>query len=82
MLLGDILRKNARSELFGNKTALIFGDRVWTYAALNIYANQIGNALLQLGVAHGDRVAALARNSDFYVALYFAWPRSARSWCR
>src|SRR5690242_19547950 len=72
MLLGDILRKNGRSELFGNKTALIFGERVWTYAALNTYANQIGNALLQQGVARGDRVAALARDSDFCVALYFA----------
>jgi fatty-acyl-CoA synthase len=72
MLLGDILRKNARPELFGNKTALIFGDRSWTYAALNDYANQIANALLAQGVAKGDRVAALGRNSDLYVALYFA----------
>ena len=72
MLLGDILRKNARPELFGNKTALIFGDRTWTYAALNAYANQIANALLAEGVGKGDRVAALGRNSDLYVALYFA----------
>jgi fatty-acyl-CoA synthase len=72
MILGDILRKNARRESFGAKTALIFGDRAWTYAELNAYANRIANALLTRGVKKGDRVAALGRNSDTYVAIYFA----------
>jgi acyl-CoA synthetase (AMP-forming)/AMP-acid ligase II len=72
MRLGDILQRNARTERYGAKTALIFGDRSWTYAALNGYVNRIANALLQLGVQKGDRVAALGRNSDTYVAMYFA----------
>jgi len=72
MLLGDILRKNARRETFGDKTALIFGERTWSYATLNAYANRIANSLLGLGVAKGDRVAVLGRNSDVYVAIYFA----------
>jgi fatty-acyl-CoA synthase len=72
VILGDILRKNARPESFGSKTALIFGERSWTYAALNGYANRLANGLLALGVAKGDRVAVLGRNSDTYVALYFA----------
>jgi fatty-acyl-CoA synthase len=72
MLLGDILRKNARPEMFGAKTALIFGERRWTYAALNAETNRIANALLGLGVARGERVAVLGRNSDTYVAIYFA----------
>jgi len=72
MLLGDILRKNARPEVFGNKTALIFGERSWTYARLNSFMNRIANGLGALGVARGDRVAVLGRNSDVYVAIYFA----------
>jgi acyl-CoA synthetase (AMP-forming)/AMP-acid ligase II len=70
--LGDILRKNARREAFGPKTAVIFGERSWSYTALNSYTNRIAWALLSAGVAKGDRVAVLGRNSDTYVALYFA----------
>jgi fatty-acyl-CoA synthase len=72
MILGDILRKNARHESFGAKTALIFGERTWTYAELNAYTNRIANALLALGITKGERVAAVGRNSDTYVAIYFA----------
>jgi len=72
MILGDILRKSARRESFGAKTALIFGESRWTYAELNAYTNRIANALLTRGVKKGDRVAALGRNSDTYVAIYFA----------
>ncbi len=35
MLLGDILRKNAKSEMYGNKVALIFRGESWTYQELN-----------------------------------------------
>src|SRR5689334_16936069 len=72
MLLGDILRKNARPEMFGGKTALIFGEHRWTYGALNARVNRIANALAARGIGRGDRVAVLGRNSDTYVALYFA----------
>jgi len=72
MLLGEILRKNARPEMFGGKPALIFGDRTWTYSELNRFVNQMANVLRASGVGKRDRVAALGRNSDTYVALYFA----------
>jgi acyl-CoA synthetase (AMP-forming)/AMP-acid ligase II len=72
LTLGDILRRNARPEMFGAKTALIFGERRWTYTDLNAYANRIANALAGLGVEKRSRVAVLGRNSDTYVAIYFA----------
>jgi acyl-CoA synthetase (AMP-forming)/AMP-acid ligase II len=72
LLLGNLLRRNAESQAFRNKTALIFRDRTITYAALNAQANRLANALLGLGVRKGDRVAVLGRNSDTYVAIYFA----------
>ncbi|MSS71024.1 MAG: long-chain-fatty-acid--CoA ligase [Candidatus Latescibacteria bacterium] len=76
LLLGNILRRNAASQAFRDKTALIFGDRRTTYAALNEQANRLANALVGLGVRKGDRVAVLGRNSDFYVAIYFALAKS------
>jgi fatty-acyl-CoA synthase len=72
VILGDILRKNARPEIYGNHLALIFDARRWSYAALNAWVNCLANALLAEGVRRGDRVAVLGRNSDTYVALYFA----------
>ncbi len=72
LLLGDILRRNAESRAFREKTALIFRERRTTYAALNEQANRLANALIGSGVRKGDRVAVLGRNSDLYVAIYFA----------
>src|SRR5579883_1176664 len=72
MILGELLRRQARWETFGNKTALIFEERRWTYTELNAFVNRIANALRTEGVAKGERVAVLGRNSDVYVALYFA----------
>ena len=72
LLLGDILRKQAHPRLFGRKTALIWGDETWTYAALNSEVNRLANGLLALGVAKGDRVAVLGRNCVEYVVCYFA----------
>lgn len=72
LTLGDILRRNAQWANNGRKTALIFEDRAWSYVALNDFVNRIANGLLDLGVGRGDRVAVLGRNSDTYVALYFA----------
>ena len=72
LLLGNILRRNARSQAFGGKTATIFCDRKVTYAQLNEFANRIANALVGMGVQKGDRVALLGRNSDIYIGIYFA----------
>ena len=51
------------------KTALTFEGRSWTYAELDAAANRAANALLDLGLQKGDRVAAYGRNSDAYVLL-------------
>jgi acyl-CoA synthetase (AMP-forming)/AMP-acid ligase II len=72
MLLGKILQKNARDPGLGHKTATIFGNRTLTYAELNAQANRVANGLLDLGARKGDRIGVLSRNSDVYVALYFA----------
>ena len=66
------LRKQAHPQLCGRKTALIWRDETWTYAALNSEVNRLANGLAALGMAKGDRVAVLGRNCVEYVVSYFA----------
>ncbi len=52
--------------------ALIFYDGVLTYRELNDAVNRLANALIQLGVKKGDRVALLLPNSPQMVMAYYA----------
>ena len=72
LLLGDLVRRNAVPERFHDKVALVHGDRRVTYGELNRRVNRVGHALLGAGLARGERVAVLGRNSIEFVALYFA----------
>ena len=57
--IGDGLGRSARRD--PEKTAIVFGDRSWTYAELDDAANRAANALLGKGLQQGDRVAAYGR---------------------
>lgn len=71
--IGDLLRRTAaRSPA---KTAVICGDVRWSYAELDRITNRFANGLAALGVARGDRVAILSRNSHPFVVLRFALAR-------
>lgn len=72
--LGDGLRRSAGRD--PDKTALVFGERSWTYAELDAAANQVANVLLENGLKKGDRVAAYGRNSDAYVLAWLACARA------
>jgi fatty-acyl-CoA synthase len=72
--IGDGLRRSARRD--PEKTAIVFGDRSWTYADLDDAVNRAANALLGKGLEKGDRVAAYGRNSDAYVILWLACARA------
>lgn len=50
-------------ELFGNKVGIIDGDRRITYGEFGERTNRLANALLDMGVRSGQRVAFLAYNS-------------------
>jgi fatty-acyl-CoA synthase len=54
LLVGDFLRRAAK--LYGEKTAIIDGDRTFTYGEFEARVNQFAHALLRLGVQAGDRV--------------------------
>src|SRR2546423_6399797 len=55
-----------------DKTALIFGDKTFTYRQLERLSNQAANGLKQLGVKKGDRVTLFAQNSWEWAVSYIA----------
>ena len=73
--IADILRRTA--QRLPAKTAIICGSTRWTYAEFDACVTRLAVGLTQLGVAPGDRVAVLARNSHGFAALRFALARCA-----
>lgn len=71
--IGDMLRRSAKR--LGSKTAVKCGETVWTYAEMDAICNRLCRGLGKLGVAKGDRVAVLSRNSHSFAALRFALAR-------
>lgn len=72
--IADALTRAARR--YGDRTALHFGDRTWTFTGLYDGAGRIAARLLEAGLVPGDRVAAYGRNSDAYLLLYLACARA------
>lgn len=72
--IGDALRRSVRRN--PDKEALLYEDRRWTYAALDVAANRVAHRLLALGLKPDDRVAAYGRNSDAYVLLWLGCVRA------
>lgn len=68
-----MLRRSALRH--GERTAIICGETVWSYAEFDKLADRIGNGLRAVGVAKGDRVAIIARNSHAFMALRFGAAR-------
>ncbi len=54
------------------RTAVVFEGKRYTFSQLNNRANQLANALLNLGVTKGDRAAMLQVNCNQHVEAYFA----------
>src|SRR5262249_39444084 len=50
---------------------IVDGDLRMTYADFQARANQLGHALLSLGVKPGDRVCILSPNSHYFLESYY-----------
>lgn len=72
--LGAMLRRTVAR--FPEKIALRCGGGDWTYAELDRLSDRIALSLIAVGIARGDRVAVMARNSRWFVALRFAVART------
>jgi fatty-acyl-CoA synthase len=71
--LGELLRRSARRT--PTKLAVTCGDARYTYAEFDALCSRLASGLACRGVAKGDRVAVLARNSHGFAALRFALAR-------
>jgi long-chain acyl-CoA synthetase len=59
---------------FPDKTAVVDGDRRFTFAELADRLDRVGTALAALGASPGDRIAVLAENSHQYIEIYLGAP--------
>ena len=71
--IGDLLRRSAKR--LPEKPAILCGRIRWTYAEFDSVCNRLARGLFKAGVAKGDRLAVLSRNSHGFAALRFALAR-------
>ncbi len=71
--IADALRRTAIR--LPTKTGIVCGATTWTYAEFDALVNRLAAGLASIGVAEGDKVAVLARNSHGFAALRFALAR-------
>jgi fatty-acyl-CoA synthase len=71
--LADLLRRSAKRE--PAKMAITCGATRWTFGEFDAITDRLAAGLARIGVAKGDRVAVLARNSHGFAALRFALAR-------
>jgi len=71
--IADALRRTAIR--LPAKTGIVCGATSWSYAEFDALVTRLAAGLAQIGVAEGDKVAVLARNSHGFAALRFALAR-------
>ncbi|MFM7026873.1 MAG: AMP-binding protein, partial [Limnohabitans sp.] len=71
--IADALRRTALR--LPGKTGIVCGGTRWTYAEFDALVSRLAAGLASIGVAEGDKVAVLARNSHGFAALRFALAR-------
>jgi fatty-acyl-CoA synthase len=71
--IADALRRTA--QRLPAKTAVVCGGTRWSYAEFDALVSRLAAGLARIGVAQGDKVAVLARNSHGFAALRFALAR-------
>jgi fatty-acyl-CoA synthase len=67
--VNDFLRRAA--ALYPDKTAVVDGERRYTYRDFQARVNRLSNALCGLGVGRGDRVCILSPNSHFFLESFY-----------
>ncbi|MFG1352243.1 class I adenylate-forming enzyme family protein [Xanthobacter autotrophicus] len=70
LTMSNVVKRAA--ALFPTNTAVIFGEREYSYSEYNQRVNRAANVLKGLGVNFGDHVAILGRNSVEYLEVCHA----------
>jgi acyl-CoA synthetase (AMP-forming)/AMP-acid ligase II len=68
--VGDSLTRSAFSR--PERTAVVDGDRRWTYAEFNAWVNRLAHGLAGRGYRPGDALAMASANSAEFLAVYYA----------
>ena len=68
------------AAVWGDRPALIWRDRTWTWSELNARVDALTAALRDLGVGKGDRVLVQARNSNQLAETSFAVFKAGAVW--
>ncbi len=68
--LASVIEHHAR--LAPEKEAVVCGEQRLSYGELNALANQVANALTEMRIGHGDKVALVCPNLPFFPAVYYA----------
>ncbi|MDT3446323.1 MULTISPECIES: fatty acyl-CoA synthetase [unclassified Pseudofrankia] len=71
--IADLLHRTAARR--PDHRALVWGDRVDTFAELDQIVTRVANTIHERGVGKGDRVMMFAHNSRDFVVFYFALAR-------
>jgi acyl-CoA synthetase (AMP-forming)/AMP-acid ligase II len=74
MLVDEIIAGNARRK--PDAIGWRFGERALSWREIDERVNRTANALLELGLVPGDRIALMSENSHQLAELYFAIPRA------
>lgn len=61
----------ACARRYGEKTALIFKGRRFSYLEIDRLSNKLGNSLRKLGIGKGDRVSIYSQNSWEWIIGYY-----------
>jgi fatty-acyl-CoA synthase len=73
LLIDDFLDRPA--NLYPDKTAIVDGERRFSYAEYQNRVNRLAHGLLSLGIRVGDRVCILSPNSHFFLESFYATSR-------
>ena len=68
--LSSIIEHHAK--LSPEKEAIVCKDARLSYGRLNALANQAANALVEMNIGHGDKVALCCPNLPFFPVIYYA----------
>ena len=59
------------AKLSPDRQAVVWNDVRMTYGQLNAMANKVANALVKMGIGHGDKVALSCPNIPYFPMVYY-----------
>ncbi|MFC1820560.1 class I adenylate-forming enzyme family protein [Thermodesulfobacteriota bacterium] len=79
MTIARYLTRSASA--YGDRCALVFGDRRWSYAEYEKNVNRFANAFAGAGVREGDRIAVFQTNCPEHIFTLFASAKLGAAYC-